>query len=60
MKFVEHIPLFIWLLAPSRRGHGDLSFLSTNRIQTQLLSKDIVMGVIPGFGYDTGMNSRSG
>jgi hypothetical protein len=60
MKFVEHMPLFIWLLVPSRRGHRELAFLSTNQIQTRLLSKDIAKGVIPSFGYDTGTNSRSG
>jgi hypothetical protein len=30
MKFVEHMPLFIGLLVPSRRRHGDLAFLSRN------------------------------
>jgi hypothetical protein len=30
MKFIAHMPLFIGLLVPSRRGHGDLDFLSTN------------------------------
>jgi hypothetical protein len=34
MKFVKHMPLFIGLLVPSCRGHGDLAFLSTNQIQT--------------------------
>jgi hypothetical protein len=52
MKFIEHMPLFIGLLVPSRRGRGDLAFLSTNRIQTMLQSKDITKGAIIGFGYD--------
>jgi hypothetical protein len=52
VKFVEHMPLFIGLLVPSRRGHGDQAFLSTNRIQTRLRSKDIAKGVILGFGYN--------
>jgi hypothetical protein len=60
MKFIEHMPLFIGLSVPSRRGHGDLAFLSTNGIQTRLRSKDIAKGVIPGFSYDTGTNPRSG
>jgi hypothetical protein len=44
MKFVEDSSLFIGLLVPSRRGHRDLAFLSTNRIQTRLPSKDITKG----------------
>jgi hypothetical protein len=60
MKFVEHMPLFIGLFVPSRRGHRDLAFLSANQIQTQLRLKDIAKGVIPHFGYDIRMNSRSG
>jgi hypothetical protein len=60
MKFIEHMPLFVGILVPSRRGHRDLDSLSTNRIQTQLQSKDIAKEVIPGFGYDTGTNSQSG
>jgi hypothetical protein len=52
MKFVENMPLFIGLLVPSRRGHRDLAFLSTNQIQTRLRSKDIAKGVILGFDYD--------
>jgi hypothetical protein len=52
MKFVEHRPLFIGLLVPSHRGCEDQAFLSTNRIETRLRSKDIAKGVILGFVYD--------
>jgi hypothetical protein len=60
MKFVMHMPLFLELLVPSRRGRGDLAFLSTNRIQSQLQSKDIAKGVILDFGYDMKSGFRSG
>jgi hypothetical protein len=56
MKFVEHKPLIIELLVPSHKGQGEQDFLATNRIQTQLRSKDIAEGVILDFGY----NMKSG
>jgi hypothetical protein len=56
IKFDEHGPLFTGLLVPSHRGCRDLSFLSSNRTQTQLRSKDIEKGDDPRVGYDTGTN----
>jgi hypothetical protein len=52
MKFIKHMPLFIGLLVPSHRGRVVLAFLSTNRIQSQLRSKDITNGAILCCSYD--------
>jgi hypothetical protein len=59
-KFVGDRVLFKGVLDPTRRGDGVLQFLSLNRTQIRLRSKDIAKGMILSFGYDIGRNSRLG